>query len=60
MQHSFQNLKAYGQDKIVYYNKDGWMLHGQQNIGGHWYNFDRITGKMSVGFTYLTDQNKKV
>ena len=60
MQRGFQNLKAYGQDKTVYYNKDGWMLYGQQNIGGYWYNFDRVTGKMSVGFTYLTDQNKKV
>ena len=38
----------------------GAVQKGQKNIDGHWYNFDKVTGKMSVGFTYLTDQNKTV
>ena len=25
-----KTLKAYGDDKTVYYNQDGWMLYGQQ------------------------------
>ena len=60
MQRGFQSLKAYGQDKTVYYNHDGWMLFGQQRISGNWYNFDKVTGKMSVGFTNIPDQNKTV
>ena len=60
MQRGFQNLKAYGEDKVVYYNQDGWMLYGQQRINGNWYNFDKVTGKMSVGFTNIPDQNKTV
>ncbi|WHS05651.1 KxYKxGKxW signal peptide domain-containing protein [Ligilactobacillus salivarius] len=38
----------------------GAVQKGQKNIGGYWYNFDKVTGKMSVGFTHLTDQNKTV
>ena len=38
----------------------GTIATGQKNIGGHWYNFDKVTSKMSVGFTHLTDQNKTV
>ena len=41
-QRGFQDLKNYGQDKIVYYNQDGWMLYGQQRINGNWYNFDLL------------------
>ena len=48
------------QKKTVYYNKDGQMQYGQQNINGKWYNFDKVTGAMSTGLTYLADQKKTV
>ena len=45
MQYSWQNLSAYGQNKIVYYNSvDGTMQYGTQWIGDSAYYFDRVTG----------------
>ncbi len=60
MQRGFQNLKAYGDDKTVYYNQDGWMLYGQQKIENKWYNFDTFNGAMKTGFVKIPDQNKTV
>lgn len=56
----FQNLKDYGQDKVVYYNSKGQMLYGQQYINGHWYLFDKSTGARKYGFQRIIDQNKTV
>ncbi|MDE7022692.1 MAG: hypothetical protein K2O72_00390, partial [Ligilactobacillus sp.] len=56
----FQNLAAYGENRTVYYNTQGQMQYGQRKINGHWYNFERNTGTMSKGFTYLPDENKTV
>ena len=36
------------------------MQYGQQNIGGHWYLFDKVTGAMKTGFQYIADQHKTV
>ena len=47
MQRGFQNIGY--QNKTVYYNKDGWMLYGWQNIDGKVYYFDKVTGKMATG-----------
>ena len=60
MQRGFQNLKAYGDDKTVYYNQDGWMLYGQQKIDNKWYNFDTFNGAMKTGFVKIPEQNKTV
>ena len=54
----FQRIEA--EKKTVYYDKNGNMLYGQQNIAGKWYNFDKVTGAMSTGLTYLADQKKTV
>ena len=58
----FQNLADYGQNKIVYYDKNGQMLYGQQAINGHWYLFSKYNGAMLTGFQNLADygQNKIV
>ncbi|MFT8725990.1 MAG: N-acetylmuramoyl-L-alanine amidase, partial [Liquorilactobacillus nagelii] len=37
------------QHKTVYYNNQGQMQYGQQNINGHWYLFDKVTGEMKTG-----------
>lgn len=47
MQQGFQNIGY--QNKTVYYNEDGWMIYGWQNIDGKVYYFDKVTGKMTVG-----------
>ncbi len=60
MQRGFQNLKAYGDDKTVYYNQDGWMLYGQQKIDNKWYNFDTFNGAMKTGIVKIPEQNKTV
>ena len=60
MQHGFQNLKAYGDDKTVYYNQDGWMIYGQQKIDNKWYNFDTFNGAMKTGIVKIPEQNKTV
>lgn len=63
MQRGFQNLKAYGEDKTVYYNNDGWMLYGWQSINNETHHFDKVTGAMSQnqqkidGHWYLFDKN---
>ena len=36
------------------------MVYGQQNINGHWYLFDKVTGAMQTGFQYIPEQNKLV
>ena len=54
----FQRIEA--EKKTVYYDKNGNMLYDQQNIDGKWYNFDKVTGAMSTGLTYLADQKKTV
>ncbi len=44
------------QGKTVYYSpKTAQMVHGQQNITGHWYLFDKTTGAMQRGFQNLKD-----
>nr|CCK33644.1 dextransucrase [Ligilactobacillus animalis] len=60
MQRGFQNLKAYGDDKTVYYNQDGWMIYGQQKIDNKWYNFDTFNGAMKTGIVKIPEQNKTV
>ncbi len=47
-------------NKTCFYNSNGWMLYGQQMIGGHWYLFDSVTGAMQTGFKYISSQNKTV
>ena len=49
----FQNLKAYGENKVVYYASNGQMQYGQQNVNGKWYLFDKVTGAMKNGFQDL-------
>ena len=49
----FQNLKAYGENKVVYYASNGQMQYGQQNVNGKWYLFDKVTGTMKTGFQDL-------
>ena len=49
----FQNLKAYGENKVVYYASNGQMQYGQQNVNGKWYLFDKVTGAMKTGFQDL-------
>ena len=56
----FQNLKSYGQDKIVYYAGNGQMQYGQQHLLGHWYLFDKNTGAMAKGLKWIGDQKKIV
>ncbi|OQQ87117.1 hypothetical protein B6U57_07045, partial [Ligilactobacillus salivarius] len=51
----FQNLSRYGQNKTVYYDKNGQMLYGQQAIDGHWYLFNKYNGAMLTGFQNLAD-----
>ena len=53
MQRGFQNLKDYGDNKTVYYNKDGWMLYGWQGIDNVPYYFDTFNGKMLTGEQYI-------
>ena len=53
MQRGFQNLKAYGDDKTVYYNQDGWMLYGWQGIENVPYYFDTFNGAMMTGERYI-------
>ncbi|MFT9269906.1 MAG: immunoglobulin-like domain-containing protein, partial [Liquorilactobacillus nagelii] len=48
------------QHKTVYYNNQGQMLYGQQQINGHWYLFDNVTGAMKTGLQYIADQHKTV
>lgn len=36
------------------------MLYGQQNVGGHWYLFDDVTGAMKTGLQWIASQNKTV
>ena len=58
----FQNLKAYGENKVVYYASNGQMQYAQQNISGKWYLFDKVTGAMKTGFQSLKNygQDKTV
>lgn len=49
----FQNVKAYGENKVVYYASNGQMQYGQQNVNGKWYLFDKVTGAMKTGFQDL-------
>ena len=42
----FQNLADYGQDKVVYYDKNGQMLYGKQLINNHSYLFDTVSGAL--------------
>ncbi|CAK1226475.1 glycosyl hydrolase 53 family protein [Fructobacillus tropaeoli] len=44
----------------VYYDQNGDMQYGQQNIDGKWYLFDKNTGAMQYGRQYIADQNKWV
>ena len=53
MQTGFQNLSAYGQNKICYYNGQGQMKYGQQYIGGKWYLLNKVTGARMIGFQNL-------
>ena len=42
------------EDKRVYYDRNGYMIYGQQQIDGSWYCFDLGTGKMKTGLTKLS------
>ncbi|WP_025087147.1 KxYKxGKxW signal peptide domain-containing protein [Ligilactobacillus apodemi] len=46
IQRGFQYISS--QNKTVYYNQDGWMLYGVQQIDQNKYYFDLITGAMAV------------
>ncbi len=47
IQTGFQDLKAYGQDKVVYYDpKTATMVYGYQNIDGNWYLFTTLIPMM--------------
>ncbi|WP_242439776.1 hypothetical protein [Ligilactobacillus salivarius] len=58
LQHGFQKIET--QNKVVYYDHIGNMLYGQQNINGKWYNFDKVTGAMTIGEKYIPTQDKVV
>ena len=51
-QTGFQNLSD---GRTVYYNSQGQMQYGEQNINGYWYYFNTSTGAMTTGFTKLSD-----
>ncbi|MFM9745114.1 hypothetical protein ACKI2C_46995, partial [Streptomyces brasiliscabiei] len=57
-QTGFQNITD--QNKTVYYNGQGQMQYGQQNVNGKWYLFDKNTGAMKTGLQYIADQKKTV
>lgn len=42
--------------KTCYYDAEGRMVYGWQNIGGHRYYFDRVTGAMKRGF-FMDSEN---
>ncbi|MEL1193466.1 N-acetylmuramoyl-L-alanine amidase family protein, partial [Staphylococcus epidermidis] len=44
MQRGFQYISS--QNKLVYYNKDGWMLYGNQNLSGKNVALDKVTGEV--------------
>ena len=50
-----------GQDekKTYYYDGSGNMVHGQQNIGGKWYLFNK-NGTARTGFQWIANQKKTV
>lgn len=37
-------------NKIVYYNNEGYMIYGEQNINGEEYYFNTFNGAMFTGF----------
>lgn len=51
---------SYQNKKVYYDKKTGIMKHGQVNIDGHWYFFDKVTGAMKTGWVYIPEQNKTV
>ncbi|MDI9206268.1 hypothetical protein [Ligilactobacillus saerimneri] len=53
----FQTLKD---GRVVYYNGQGQMQYGEQNIDRHWYLFDQWTGAMKTGFQYIPKYQKTV
>ena len=66
MQRGFQYISS--QNKLVYYNKDGWMLYGNQNLSGKNVALDKVTGEVKNlrgqqnldGSWYLFNNNGKV
>ncbi|KRM96760.1 hypothetical protein FC19_GL000276 [Liquorilactobacillus aquaticus DSM 21051] len=52
--------KIVDQNKTVYYNNQGQMQYGQQQIQNNWYLFDKNTGAMQTGFQNIPEQKKKV
>jgi len=54
----FQRIES--QNKTVYYDKNGNMQYGQQQINGKWYLFNKYTGAMQIGFQRIDDQKKTV
>ena len=66
MQRGFQYISS--QNKLVYYNKDGWMLYGNQNLSGKNVTLDKVTGEVKNlrgqqnldGSWYLFNNNGKV
>ena len=53
----FQTLKD---GRVVYYNDQGQMQYGEQNIDHHWYLFDQWTGALKNGFQYIPKYQKTV
>ena len=59
MQTGFVNLG----NKIVYYNLNGQMLYGKQNIDDDYYYFDEVNGAMAINMwikgEYYGEKGKK-
>ena len=51
VKNSFVNIQD--QNKTCYYDNNGNMVYGEQNIGGHWYYFNQVTGAMAKGITNI-------
>lgn len=44
--------------RTVYYNSQGQMMYGEQNINGKWYYFNHVDGRMAMGWYTLPDGRK--
>ncbi|HJC04512.1 MAG TPA: hypothetical protein H9762_06200 [Candidatus Ligilactobacillus avistercoris] len=54
-----QYIHINNQNKTCYYDGNGNMVYGQQNINGHWQYFDPTTGAQARGtYVYISSQGK--